>query len=83
MSGPLTLVVGAPSFQVPLQESVMTVAARTIEDRLRAVEDGLEIYNLMASHPPTAGTGADYTPCCKRRCPTAFLGHDFRCGLYY
>ena len=52
----------------------MTVAARTIEDRLRAIEDRLEIYNLMASHPPAAG---------KRRCRTAFLGHDFRCGLYY
>jgi hypothetical protein len=32
----------------------------TIEDRLRAVEDRLEIYNLIASHPPAADTGADY-----------------------
>lgn len=38
----------------------MTVAARTIEDRLRAIEDPLEIYNLMACHPPAADTGADY-----------------------
>ena len=33
---------------------------RTIEDRLRAVEDKLEILNLIASHPPSADTGADY-----------------------
>jgi hypothetical protein len=32
----------------------------TIEDRLRAVEDRLEIINLIASHPPAADTGADY-----------------------
>jgi len=31
---------------------------RTIEDRLRAIEDRLEIYNLIASHPPSADTGA-------------------------
>jgi hypothetical protein len=35
-------------------------ASRTIEDRLRAVEDRLEILNLIASHPPSADTGADY-----------------------
>ena len=33
---------------------------RTLEDRIRAVEDRLEIYNLIASHPPSADTGADY-----------------------
>ena len=33
---------------------------RTLEDRLRAIEDRLEIYNLIASHPPSADTGADY-----------------------
>ncbi len=38
----------------------MTEATRTIADRLRAVEDQLEIYNLIASHPPSADTGADY-----------------------
>ena len=32
----------------------------TPEDRLRAIEDRLEIYNLIASHPPSADTGADY-----------------------
>src|SRR5215470_4615031 len=38
----------------------MPKAARSIEERLRAVEDQLEIYNLIASHPPSADTGADY-----------------------
>ncbi len=33
---------------------------RTLEDRLRAVEDRLEILNLIASHPPSADTGADH-----------------------
>ena len=32
----------------------------TLEARLRAVEDRLEILNLIASHPPSADTGADY-----------------------
>jgi hypothetical protein len=40
----------------------MTVAARTIEDRLRAIEDPLEIYNLMACHPPAADTGPTTIP---------------------
>lgn len=31
--------------------------SRTIEDRLRAVEDKLAIYHLIASHPPAADTG--------------------------
>jgi hypothetical protein len=35
-----------------------TEAAKTIEDRIRAIEDRLEIYNLIASHPPSADTGA-------------------------
>jgi SnoaL-like domain len=30
----------------------------TLEQRLRAIEDRLEIYNLIASHPPSADTGA-------------------------
>jgi len=34
--------------------------AGTLEDRIRAIEDRLEIYNLIASHPPSADTGADY-----------------------
>jgi hypothetical protein len=35
-----------------------TDAAKTIEDRIRAIEDRLEIYNLIASHPPSADTAA-------------------------
>lgn len=31
----------------------------SIEERLRAIEDRLEIYNLIASHPPSADTGTD------------------------
>ena len=34
----------------------------TLEQRVRGIEDRLEIYNLIASHPPSADTGAsDYT----------------------
>jgi hypothetical protein len=34
----------------------------TLEERIRLIEDRLEIYNLIASHPPSADTGAeDYT----------------------
>ena len=33
---------------------------RTLDARLREIEDRLEIYNLIASHPPSADTGADY-----------------------
>ena len=32
----------------------------SLEARLRNIEDRLEIYNLIASHPPSADTGADY-----------------------
>lgn len=31
--------------------------AGTLEDRIREIEDRLEIYNLIASHPPSADTG--------------------------
>ncbi|HEV2302266.1 MAG TPA: nuclear transport factor 2 family protein [Stellaceae bacterium] len=31
---------------------------RSLEERLRAIEDRFEIYNLIASHPPSADTGA-------------------------
>jgi hypothetical protein len=37
----------------------MVRQAQSIEQRLRAVEDRLEIYNLIASHPPSADTGAE------------------------
>ncbi len=34
----------------------------TLEQRLRMIEDRLEIYNLIATHPPSADTGAgEYT----------------------
>src|SRR5262249_32365031 len=45
----------------PTEEPAMpktTVSA--LADRLRMVEDRLEIYNLIAGHPPSADTGADY-----------------------
>jgi hypothetical protein len=35
-------------------------APRTLEDRIRDIEDRLEILNLIASHPPSADTGADF-----------------------
>ena len=38
----------------------MTKSARGLEERLRDVEDRLEIYDLIATHPPSADTGADY-----------------------
>ena len=31
-----------------------------LEARLRMIEDRLDIYNLIAGHPPSADTGADY-----------------------
>ncbi len=34
--------------------------SRSLDARLREIEDRLEIYNLIASHPPSADTGADY-----------------------
>lgn len=37
-----------------------TPESRPIEDRIRAIEDRLEILNLIASHPPSADSGADY-----------------------
>lgn len=33
--------------------------SHSLEDRLRAVEDKLAIYHLIASHPPAADTGTD------------------------
>jgi hypothetical protein len=33
---------------------------KSLEARLRDVEDRLAIYNLIASHPPSADTAADY-----------------------
>ncbi len=36
----------------------MTEQGTSLERRLRAIEDRLQIYNLIASHPPSADTGA-------------------------
>ncbi len=36
----------------------MTEPGTNLERRLRAIEDRLQIYNLIASHPPSADTGA-------------------------
>lgn len=33
---------------------------KALEARLREIEDRLAIYDLIASHPPSADTGADY-----------------------
>jgi len=37
----------------------MSTPQNMLEDRLRAVEDTLAIYHLIASHPPAADTGTD------------------------
>jgi hypothetical protein len=36
----------------------MAEHTNSLECRIRAIEDRLEIYNLIASHPPSADTGA-------------------------
>jgi hypothetical protein len=41
-----------------LKESIMEKKELTLEGRIRAIEDRLEIYNLIAGHPPSADTGA-------------------------
>lgn len=38
----------------------MDANSRRLEQRIAAIEDRLEIYNLIAGHPPSADTGADY-----------------------
>ena len=35
----------------------MSIPHTSVEERLRAVEDTLAIYHLIASHPPAADTG--------------------------
>src|SRR5436189_2596559 len=35
------------------------MATKSLEDGIRAIEDRLEIYNLIASHPPSADTGGN------------------------
>jgi hypothetical protein len=34
---------------------------KTLEQRVRMIEDRLEIYNLIASHPPSADTASPST----------------------
>src|SRR5438270_717534 len=34
--------------------------AKSLEDRICDIEDRLEIYNLIASHPPSADTGGSH-----------------------
>jgi hypothetical protein len=43
------------------EEAFMNSPSRNValEDRLRAVEDKLEIFHLIASHPPAADTGTE------------------------
>jgi hypothetical protein len=41
-------------------DAATTQRNSTLEQRVRAIEDRLEIYNLVAGHPPSADTGADY-----------------------
>jgi hypothetical protein len=38
----------------------MSSATPSIEARLREIEDRLEIYTLIAAHPPSADTGAAF-----------------------
>jgi hypothetical protein len=35
------------------------MSTKTLEQRVREIEDRLEIYNIIASHPPGADTGSD------------------------
>jgi hypothetical protein len=35
----------------------MATTRSSLEERIQAIEDRLEIYNLIASHPPSADTG--------------------------
>jgi hypothetical protein len=45
---------------MPNQNAAKNPASHSIEDRIRAIEDRLEILNLIASHPPSADSAADY-----------------------
>jgi hypothetical protein len=43
----------------------LSAAPRSLEERLREVEDRLAIYNLIAAHPPSADTAAsDFIAAC-------------------
>src|ERR1044072_2858805 len=45
---------------MPNQSAAQNSASRSLEARLRAYEDRLDILNLSASHPPSADSAADY-----------------------
>src|SRR4029077_6432340 len=52
---------GTPTRRSPFADRIgadMSVN-RSLEDRIRAIEDRLEIYNLIASHPPSADTAGN------------------------
>jgi hypothetical protein len=40
-----------------MEQPMTALSSRTLEERIRAIEDRLAIYNLIASHPPSADTG--------------------------
>ena len=40
----------------------MSIPHTSVEERLRAVEDTLAIYHLIASHPPATTTAARLRP---------------------
>src|SRR6185503_2672619 len=40
------------------RDAMRAATSQSIEDRIRAIEDRLEIYNLIASHPPSADTAS-------------------------
>jgi hypothetical protein len=46
--------------QQSTDDDVQSTPDHTLERRIRAIEDRLAIYNLIAGHPPSADTGADY-----------------------
>jgi hypothetical protein len=48
----------AKAAKISEETTMRTDAPKAIEDRVRAIEDRLEIYNLIASHPPSADTAA-------------------------
>jgi SnoaL-like domain len=38
----------------------LSAAKKSLEERITAIEDTLEIYNIVAAHPISADTGGDY-----------------------
>jgi hypothetical protein len=46
-----------------VEETMAAPANRSLEERIRAIEDRLEIYNIIAGHPPSADTGGNEHIC--------------------